>query len=62
MSLQTKKILFTVCGIFLMAVGIFGVIAWWGPLFAKLFLGLLSLAVFLAGLILFLRSQNKLKR
>lgn len=62
MSLQTKKILFTVCGIFLMAVGVFGVIAWWGPLFAQLFLGLLSLAVFLAGLILFLRSQNKLKR
>jgi len=62
MSLQTKKILFTVCGIFLMAVGVFGVIIWWGPLFAQFFLGMFSLLVFLAGLVVFLRARNKLKR
>ncbi|MFA5360457.1 MAG: hypothetical protein WC320_00560 [Candidatus Paceibacterota bacterium] len=47
-----KKLLLIILGILCIALGIYGLIVWWWPLFVKIFLGCLGPVLFLAGLIL----------
>jgi len=50
---MTKKIILLVLGLIIAAFGLYGLIVWWWPLFVQFFLGLLGLAIFLIGLIIF---------
>lgn len=50
--LKMKKLLLIILGILCIALGIYGLIVWWWPLFVKIFLGCLGPVLFLVGLIL----------